>query len=1079
MTLQVFVSYKSEYRDFARKVRDQLRDWGYETWFDMDNIPKGAYFRHAIQEGLDTSDVLVSVITPEAQNSREVMAEVDYFLSQNKPLVPLKRGDFKLLYIFITIQYIDFTRDEAEAFADLHKRLAELAAVESPAPPPTEEALAEPEPADGKKADEHLLPAANQPQRPLEAPAGQPVPSRKNSLSSYRLPLAIATLAVIVGNVVLFNLYAEYLIPLTHTSTNGNQISLSIALVIIPMVAIGIYGSLFFYLRRRSRRTASILLVNTNRARMLDKVYDFWVVGVLENALQESGAFEVGLAAVPGAVLRHKDYGDYPLPPNAKIIDIFNDLNRELLILGAPGAGKTILLLQLAKALIGVARGEKQSAFSSQLSANTQKAIPVVFNLSSWAAERKPLNEWIVEELRLRYQVPKKVAEMWVAEQVLLLLLDGLDEVAEQYRDVCVDAINAFREQYPAVDIAVCSRIADYEMLTRKLDLRGAVTLQPLNDAQIDGYINRPELTGLRQIMSEDSVLREMATTPFLLNAMAYAYRDVGAGTLRILPDDNTEARRTRLLESWADKRLQTITFLTVLSNQKKQSANYKLPQAKHYLAWLAKNMFERGQSVFYIENMQPDWITQPTLPTLSARIRFVRDISFVLGYLLFVLGFVFIFALISSLTHPWAWLPFRRAFPTLYYPALLDSALIYLFMGTFLLAFILIVIGSILHSRYFPAGEPVFVGEIFIRWLSRFGGNSNNIFSTRIRRMLMEYDLKKKEREAVREEQQRTKIKVVEQIGWSWRNVGLRLFEWLLLAIFALGLCFLTTLIAGSATTYLDFFKEQIVQNPLINFLAVGIAFGLVIGSCSAVLNLFITKSDKQTEVPQLSGWSRLKKGFNRLLVPAAVNSSAGGLIAFLILASSWFLGGDFERLRVYAFLYIMIRGFAVAGAGFTIAILIFVMFVGGPYYFLTAIVRGIVRKPREIRFKPNQGIQSSARYALIISLPTFILLFVFVLWLNDKQTKDTPSNILVIGTILSLIISLQLASFFGGAAVWEHLNLRFSLYQAGNIPWNYARFLDTCAKIGLLRKVGGGYIFAHRYLLEYFAGLESSAGK
>jgi hypothetical protein len=34
-----------------------------------------------------------------------------------------------------------------------------------------------------------------------------------------------------------------------------------------------------------------------------------------------------------------------------------------------------------------------------------------------------------------------------------------------------------------------------------------------------------------------------------------------------------------------------------------------------------------------------------------------------------------------------------------------------------------------------------------------------------------------------------------------------------------------------------------------------------------------------------------------------------------------------------------------------------------------------------------------------------------------------------------------------------------------------HYARFLDTCASAGLLRKVGGGYIFAHRYLLEYFA--------
>jgi len=40
--------------------------------------------------------------------------------------------------------------------------------------------------------------------------------------------------------------------------------------------------------------------------------------------------------------------------------------------------------------------------------------------------------------------------------------------------------------------------------------------------------------------------------------------------------------------------------------------------------------------------------------------------------------------------------------------------------------------------------------------------------------------------------------------------------------------------------------------------------------------------------------------------------------------------------------------------------------------------------------------------------------------------------------------------------------------------MPWNYPRFLDYAAKRILLRKVGGGYMFVHRLLLEYFASLE-----
>ncbi len=41
----------------------------------------------------------------------------------------------------------------------------------------------------------------------------------------------------------------------------------------------------------------------------------------------------------------------------------------------------------------------------------------------------------------------------------------------------------------------------------------------------------------------------------------------------------------------------------------------------------------------------------------------------------------------------------------------------------------------------------------------------------------------------------------------------------------------------------------------------------------------------------------------------------------------------------------------------------------------------------------------------------------------------------------------------------------------------WSYSRFLDYAAERILLRKVGGGYIFAHRLLLEYFASLDTTA--
>jgi hypothetical protein len=40
--------------------------------------------------------------------------------------------------------------------------------------------------------------------------------------------------------------------------------------------------------------------------------------------------------------------------------------------------------------------------------------------------------------------------------------------------------------------------------------------------------------------------------------------------------------------------------------------------------------------------------------------------------------------------------------------------------------------------------------------------------------------------------------------------------------------------------------------------------------------------------------------------------------------------------------------------------------------------------------------------------------------------------------------------------------------------MPWNYARFLDHCCDRIFLQKVGGGYIFIHRLLMEHFAAMQ-----
>jgi hypothetical protein len=71
-----------------------------------------------------------------------------------------------------------------------------------------------------------------------------------------------------------------------------------------------------------------------------------------------------------------------------------------------------------------------------------------------------------------------------------------------------------------------------------------------------------------------------------------------------------------------------------------------------------------------------------------------------------------------------------------------------------------------------------------------------------------------------------------------------------------------------------------------------------------------------------------------------------------------------------------------------------------------------------------------------------------------------------ITIGALVALLI-------YGGLNVMNHFFLRFMLWADGAIPMNIVNFLDHAVERIFLRKVGGGYIFIHRTLMEYFANL------
>jgi hypothetical protein len=64
--------------------------------------------------------------------------------------------------------------------------------------------------------------------------------------------------------------------------------------------------------------------------------------------------------------------------------------------------------------------------------------------------------------------------------------------------------------------------------------------------------------------------------------------------------------------------------------------------------------------------------------------------------------------------------------------------------------------------------------------------------------------------------------------------------------------------------------------------------------------------------------------------------------------------------------------------------------------------------------------------------------------------------------------------ALWYGGLDIINHFILRLLLVIQGHTPSHYDRFLNYVVDRILLQRVGGGYRFIHRLLLDHFAKID-----
>ncbi|MDZ8221879.1 NACHT C-terminal helical domain 2-containing protein [Nostoc sp. ChiVER01] len=225
-----------------------------------------------------------------------------------------------------------------------------------------------------------------------------------------------------------------------------------------------------------------------------------------------------------------------------------------LMVLGAPGAGKSTFLRKIGLEALKGKSGELQ-----------YECIPVFIELKLFTESNINIEEVIREAFRL-CQLPfsEEFTNKALQQGKLLILLDGLDEVSTGNTDLAIRKIQTFVEQYKENRFIISCRTAAYKSQFRNLI---EIAIADFDDAQIQQFIqnwftsevDRQAGTADKcwNLIKNQESTKELAKTPLLLTFLCLVY-----DASQDLPKNRATLYSKALdilLEKWAaGKRIQT-----------------------------------------------------------------------------------------------------------------------------------------------------------------------------------------------------------------------------------------------------------------------------------------------------------------------------------------------------------------------------------------------------------------------------------------------------------------------------------------------------------------------------------------
>jgi hypothetical protein len=278
--------------------------------------------------------------------------------------------------------------------------------------------------------------------------------------------------------------------------------------------------------------------------------------------------------------------------------------NKRLVVLGRPGAGKTILAIELVLQLL---RKSHENTAADQ----SGSRIPVRFSAASWLPGQD-IREWMAQRLTLDYAVQPAVAQQLVGSSCILPVLDGLDELdrdpvdATPVRALALLAeLNAYGEFDRPGPVIVTCRVERYEQILAAggaLFADQTIMIAELVPSQVRNYLHARYASNqlVRSIWDEvlDKIdepsgcaARSVLSTPWRL-LLAVTAAEAGHDPRQVLAvgvDEDVVSAEQRIVNDLLASYIPAAARLSPLPGRK--SGCYEHQKVEHWMRGFARHL--------------------------------------------------------------------------------------------------------------------------------------------------------------------------------------------------------------------------------------------------------------------------------------------------------------------------------------------------------------------------------------------------------------------------------------------------------------------------------------------------------